>query len=226
MKYFKDSEFVFFFIKDSHSGTATAGSSTKSFQGLARVITIGLNSPTMITQNIDVRANLANGSMGTVIAFLSFDDNSDALSMDREHVNVDEAIDFDVIVVDVPGYCGVVFTKGHPKWVPIFRRSVSSGGGQRTQFPLVLAANTSIHKAQGRTMDKGFVDIGEKEFSPGLGYVGLRRVRTLEKMWIKRFSWERYKQMGQRTPDMEDKLFELDMLTRAVVERRVRLENN
>ena len=36
-------------------------------------------------------------------SFLSFDDSSDELSIDREHVNVDENIDFNVMVVEVQG---------------------------------------------------------------------------------------------------------------------------
>ena len=71
--FLKNSSDPFFFLKASHSGSASMSGSTKHFQGLAGVIVLGLNSPVMITQNIDVAANLANGNMGKVINFLSFD---------------------------------------------------------------------------------------------------------------------------------------------------------
>ena len=60
MKYLKDSEFAFSLSKLLILELRRQVATQKSFHGLAGVITLGLNSPVMITQNIDVRANLAN----------------------------------------------------------------------------------------------------------------------------------------------------------------------
>ena len=71
--FLKNSSDPFFFLKASHSGSASVSGNTNHFQGLVGVIVLGLNSPVMITQNIVIAANLANGTMGKVIIFLSFD---------------------------------------------------------------------------------------------------------------------------------------------------------
>lgn len=49
-----------------------------------------------------------------------------------------------------------------------------------TQFPFTIAYAITAHKSQGATLDKAVLDISEREFQPGLTYVAVRRVKTIE----------------------------------------------
>ena len=47
------------------------------------------------------------------------------------------------------------------------------------QIPLILGWASTIHRAQGMTLDCVEVSLGQSVFAPGMGYVALSRVRTL-----------------------------------------------
>ena len=48
-----------------------------------------------------------------------------------------------------------------------------------------------MHKSQGLTIQKAVVDLGEKEFSAGLSFVAVSRVRELRDIVFKHFNFER-----------------------------------
>ncbi|PAF44643.1 AAA family ATPase [Helicobacter sp. 11S02629-2] len=56
--------------------------------------------------------------------------------------------------------------------------------GKFTQFPLQLGYALSIHKAQGKTLDKVIVDINKGAFAHGQLYVALSRTRRKEDMHL------------------------------------------
>jgi len=57
--------------------------------------------------------------------------------------------------------------------------------GTFIQFPIRLAWAITIHKAQGKTLDKVMIDFGTGAFAPGQVYVAISRSRTLQGIYLK-----------------------------------------
>ena len=62
---------------------------------------------------------------------------------------------------------------------------------ERTQLPLTLAWAMTIHKNQGTTLEKAWLDIGCKESTLGTTYVAISRVRNLSSLVIEPMTQER-----------------------------------
>lgn len=56
------------------------------------------------------------------------------------------------------------------------------------QIPLILAWGITIHKAQGLTLDKAIIDIGDDIFEAGQMYVALSRLKSLDGLYLKEFN--------------------------------------
>jgi ATP-dependent exoDNAse (exonuclease V) alpha subunit len=63
---------------------------------------------------------------------------------------------------------------------------VETVAGTFKQFPLRLAWALTIHKAQGMTLDKVYIDLGTGTFVHGQTYVALSRCRTMEGLALAR----------------------------------------
>ncbi|KAJ5945600.1 hypothetical protein N7454_002439 [Penicillium verhagenii] len=92
------------------------------------------------------------------------------------------------LLVAIEQYCGPTLDSGldadQRPLVPILpiTRDFIVQGKQciRTQFPIALAYAITVHKSQGVSLDNAVLDIGSREFAPGLRYVTVTRVRTLK----------------------------------------------
>jgi ATP-dependent DNA helicase PIF1 len=79
--------------------------------------------------------------------------------------------------------------------VPICPVTVSAqslhGVHERQQLPLRLAYALTIHKSQGLTLPKAWIDIGKSEKNPGVSYVAISRVKTLSSCVIEPLTFQR-----------------------------------
>jgi len=116
------------------------------------------NAFVMSIANIDNENGIVNGSQGIII---DFDNNCNPI---------------------------VKFNNGHI--MTVIRhgwKSETIPGLTVKQIPLILAWSVTIHKAQGLTLDKVIVDIGNDIFECGQMYVAISRVKTLDGLYLENF---------------------------------------
>ena len=68
---------------------------------------------------------------------------------------------------------------------------LTDGIHERQQIPLTLAWAITIHKSQGLTLPKAWIDIGKSEKTPGVSYVALSRNKALPSCVIEPMTYER-----------------------------------
>jgi len=151
-------------------------------KGLEAQLLLAKGSRVMLSANIWTEAGLVNGSMGIVQDILFEEHGPPSLPV--------------AVLVEFEAYKGPTITtlEGN-KVVPIvpIKRSWEGKNGpcSRLQVPICLAWAITVHKSQGLTLEKAKIDIGSKEFAAGLSFVALSRVRSLNDMCLKQFSFER-----------------------------------
>ena len=117
----------------------------------------------MCIANLNVESGIINGSQGIIIDFKS----------DNPVVKFND---------------GNIITIGAHVW-----QSEKIPAIAVQQLPLIYAWAITIHKAQGVTLDKAYIDIGNQIFECGQSYVALSRIKTLEGLYLKNFDFTKIK---------------------------------
>ena len=135
--------------------------------GLPRNIVLCRGMKVMLTANLCLSQGLANGSTGEVVAI----------------VYITPEDPFPTVLVQFKDYTGQSclphLEQVYPVGIITRTWTARKKNQSRTMLPLLPGYALSIHKSQGQTLDKVLVDLGASEFSSGLTYTALTRVRSL-----------------------------------------------
>ena len=169
-------------IKAEHRPDVARARNTEPEQagGLRKELLLARGARVMLTANLWVDAGLVNGCVGQLVDIVySGEKRPPALP--------------DFVVCHFPQYRGPPFAGANTvPIVPVQRTWRNENETYaRINLPLALAWAITIHKSQGLTLDKAYVDIGERERSAGLSFVALSRVRSLTDLGLKPFSKKR-----------------------------------
>lgn len=153
----------------------------------------------MLIKNMD--EGLVNGSLGTVVKFMSEstfemmggmaaeEENSDQKKRIRAFNSALKASGKDDLEYPLVRFHAADGTERQVLCIPEeWKVELPTGEVQasRTQVPLILAWALSIHKAQGQTLERVKVDLG-KVFEKGQAYVALSRATTQQGLQVLRF---------------------------------------
>ena len=77
-------------------------------------------------------------------------------------------------------------------------------------------------------MSLAIIDLGEADFTSGLTYVALSRVRKLTDILLEPFNWKRYESIGEGTAavNFRAELTRIDMLARGTRARLSRIDDS
>jgi ATP-dependent DNA helicase PIF1 len=185
-------------VTTDHTGHPMAKKASTDEAGNLQVsFALAINAKVMLLENLRTTHGLVNGRMGYVRDVVW-----------GRHVTNPRKESPDVILIYFPSYNGPCFKEVNgEKLVPIFRsRRNFSHGSQactRTQFPLILAYAITVHKSQGISLDQAVLNITDKEFAPGLTYVAVSCVRTLDGLLFEEpFDFSRFKPRKSTTKQM------------------------
>jgi len=174
--------------------------------GLEAKLLLARGSRVMLTSNLWTDAGLVNGAIGTVQDIL--------FREDQEPPSLPVAV-----FVSFDNYEGPTIVNLEGKRViPIapIRRTWEGKSGilcSRLQVPLRLAWAITVHKSQGLTLQKAVIDLGSKEFSAGLSFVAVSRVRALGDILFKPFNFERLKRIEECKRLKERKVEEVRLIS-------------
>ncbi|CAB4012589.1 ATP-dependent DNA helicase PIF1 [Paramuricea clavata] len=153
-------------IHARHSSDDAKRVSSQDMLGLHPFILISKGAKVMLTMNLWASVGLCNGSTGTIIDIIYAEN----------HAPPDLPI---AVLVKFDNYCGPSFAS-IPSIVPIppvtATVNVQDSIHERHQLPLTLAWALSIHKSQGMTLEKAWIDIGKTETTLGMTWTNMDEI--------------------------------------------------
>ncbi|CAB4020199.1 Hypothetical predicted protein [Paramuricea clavata] len=169
-------------INARHSSALAKKISSDDMSGLEPVVFLAKGARVMLTMNLWSCVGLCNGATGTIVDII----------YQNNHQPPDLPI---AVIVEFENYRGPVFNESQPLCIPIYPITVTSqteiGFHERQQLPLRLAWALTIHKSQGLTLSKAWIDIGKSERTAGVSYVAISRVKSLASCVIEPMTYER-----------------------------------
>lgn len=169
-------------INAHHSSALTKSISPDELSGLQPSLILAKNAKVMLTINLWPSVGLCNGATGIVRHFI----------FQHDHQPPDLPI---AVIVQFDNCRGPSISDSIPSCVPICPYTASAelydGFHERQQLPLRLAWAITIHKSQGLTLPKAWIDIGKSERTAGVSYVAISRVKTLSSCVIEPMSYLR-----------------------------------
>jgi len=127
-------------------------------------LSLKIEAQVMFTKN-DERKRWVNGTLGKVVEF-----EGNAVRVETEEGAMREIYDVTPVKWESFKY---VYDEKRDRIRPV-------SAGVYWQYPLMLAWAVTIHKIQGKTLEKVRLDLGEGAFDYGQVYVALSRCRSLE----------------------------------------------
>ncbi|MFA5991486.1 MAG: AAA family ATPase [Candidatus Doudnabacteria bacterium] len=148
--------------------------------------------------NNDTQKRWVNGTMGKVTGFVKASEEETYQTEELEEDNfayepgATQNADRDILI-EVELETGETVSVGRHTWEMYnfyldkkSEKIESKSVGNFTQYPLKPAWALTIHKSQGKSFDKVYVDLAGGTFAHGQLYVALSRCRTLEGLHLKR----------------------------------------
>lgn len=176
-------------INALHHGLRAAEASTEDAGNLQAILLLSIGSRIMLMENLWTERGLVNGAFGTIHDIIWKEGDGEV----RHRAPFALLVKFD-------GYTGPGFlrTENDDILVPIFMSTREFFRGNvsctRTQFPMALAYAITIHKAQGITVPRTVLNIAARDFAPGLTYVAVSRVKTLDGVLFEEsFDFDRFR---------------------------------
>lgn len=151
--------------------------------GLPKIVQLAVSAKVMLTYNISVSDGLVNGACGQIRDIVCTNGKVDVVLVEFDHPDVGREAKL-----------ASSYRQQWPDVVPIRRVTSTFPIGkrkgvevERTQFPLVMCYGQTIHKVQGRTVDRVIVDMTAGRFQAGQVYVAFSRARKMSGLRIIKF---------------------------------------